>query len=112
MRPVCPQVKDSLFISGTARRNESLSGKRDKECTVYGVFEEWSIETHTNILKELSVNSKALEAAELENGNSVWKRVVVQGLHARQSDVFSPQCWWDKLPTDWISSTMSGIRFL
>ena len=42
---------------------------------------EWSSEIHSNKLKELSVQSKALEVVELENSNNVWKRVL-QGLPA------------------------------
>jgi len=35
------------------------------------------IEKHGKCLKELTVQSKILEAAELENSNQVWKRILL-----------------------------------
>ena len=49
-------------------------------------FKEWSTETDSSKLNELSIQSKALEVMELEEVNQVWKGVL-QGLP--RADVLS-----------------------
>ena len=78
---ICPWSKNSLLISGAAEKSESFSSKHHKLNTECPVQEILQGVVHTNKLKELSAQSKALEAVELEG--SVWKRVV-QSTPARQ----------------------------
>ena len=57
----------------------------------------WSAENHSNKLRQLSVQSKALAIVELEDANQVWKRIL-QGLSAGQLS-FLLRAGTDTLPT-------------
>ena len=60
-------------------------------------FRQQAIEKHDKRLKELTVESKILWVAELENSNQVWKRIM-QGLLAGQMS-FLLRAGTDTLPT-------------
>ena len=91
------KISVAMELLGKAKSSlDSITSKTLKvQCKSF--FKEWSSETHKKKLEELSVQSKALEAIELENANNTWKRVQ-QGLPSGQLS-FLLRASTDTLPT-------------
>ena len=92
-------ITSALFLELVKKARSSTSSISSKSLSTYGRrdLREQSINRHDTKLKTLKVQRKALEIAELESSNRVWKRIL-SGLSAGQLS-FLLRAGTDTLPT-------------